>query len=207
MTRSRCIWQEELSRSHFTAVGLIRTVAQYVACACVHAWCRRHHQTTPNNYDEHGNSSITDLTVLLRQTTVPTRTAQLTGQTWSPFCMQIVAGAAWEQICCDDLMAAPVEPDVNPINTARHANIYFTANTTAQNTLCWSGLIVGPLRWKARQHLWRKHGVKKTQCMFSEKQTQKGETFQTYSCISVWIFTSHLATICFTLVRGFANKA
>lgn len=75
-------------------------------------------------------------------------------------------------------MAAPVEPDANPINTARHANIYFAANTTAQNKLCWSCLIVGLLQRKSLPYLRHMHRAKKAHNVFTEKQKQKWETLQ-----------------------------
>lgn len=73
-------------------------------------------------------------------------------------------------------MAAPMEPDADPINTARHANIYFAAqhdNTTAQNKLCWSRLIVGLIQQKSLQYLPHNTGRRRTERIYRKNRSRE----------------------------------
>lgn len=101
----------------------------------------------------------------------------------------------------------PMEPDVNPINTARHANIYFTANRTAENKLCRSCLIVGLLQWKSLQYLWYKaQDEEGTGYTFRKNRSRTFPNTQKRKEYSIFMLYQGTVQYSFTLVRCFANE-
>lgn len=79
------------------------------------------------------------------------------------------------QHCWDDLMAAPMEPDINPINTDHHASTYFTANTTSslKQTLLILSESLPPTVNISSMSMWTNTVRKYTRTYFSENYKQK----------------------------------